>query len=139
MIRALGGHPPPTKGPMTRVVLIGGVPTFVCNGKAVRRPAFESYRYNTYRNTPGRIRTCDLRFRKPTKTPFLAHYRRACAILGGLEGPWYARRGPFLSSIKRHEQPIWCKVKPDHLLSTSSTGHRGSEAMVLFGLYALWL
>jgi len=30
-------------------------------------------------------------------------------------------------------------VKPDHLLSTSSTGHRGSEAMVLFGLYALWL
>ena len=43
MIRALGGHPPPTKGPMTRVVLIGGVPTFVCNGKAVLRPAFETY------------------------------------------------------------------------------------------------
>jgi hypothetical protein len=31
------------KGPRTHVTSIGGVPTFVCDGKPVLKPAFETY------------------------------------------------------------------------------------------------
>ena len=41
---ALAGHfAPRIKGPITQAESFGGVPTFVCDGKAVLRPAFETY------------------------------------------------------------------------------------------------
>jgi hypothetical protein len=43
-IGALASHrAPKIKRPRTWVASVGGVPTFVCDGKAVLRPAFETY------------------------------------------------------------------------------------------------
>ena len=41
---ALAGHGAPKVEPLkTRVATIGGVPTFICNGRPVLRPSFETY------------------------------------------------------------------------------------------------
>lgn len=43
-IGGLAGYPTSNiKGPATGVASVGGVPTFVCDGEAVLRPAFETY------------------------------------------------------------------------------------------------